>query len=79
MIDVMTEVYILEMYYQKKYATPSVYKPALEKSLKKLLSSHGLTLEEYNAGFTYYSNDYEAFQEMNLEIIQRYNESSIKH
>jgi hypothetical protein len=78
MTQLMSEVFVVEMYYQKKYAAPLVYHGALDSALDKTFQKHHVTSADYNRSFDFYSQDYEVFKEMNLEIIQRYNESLLK-
>ncbi|NBV67314.1 MAG: DUF4296 domain-containing protein [Flavobacteriia bacterium] len=78
MTEIMSEVFVVEMYYQKKHASPFVYRKVLKKALLKTFQKHRVTSKEYSQSFDFYAQDYAAFKEMNLEIIQRYNESLLK-
>jgi hypothetical protein len=73
MIEVMAEVYILEMHYQKNYGAPVQYKKQLDRALKILFSSHGTTKASYEKSFGFYASKHEKFIQMNEAVIQRYN------
>lgn len=73
MIDLMAEVYLLEMHYQKTYGAPVQYKKQLDRALKALLSSHGTTKASYEKSFAFYASNHEKFIQMNDAVIQRYN------
>jgi len=73
MIEIMADVYVLEMHYQKKYGAPVQYKKHLDRALKTLFTSHGISRESYERSFTYYASKHEQFIHMNEEVIQRYN------
>ena len=73
MIEIMADVYVLEMHYQKTYGAPTQYKKHLDRALKTLFASHGISRASYERSFTYYASKHEQFIHMNEEVIQRYN------
>ena len=73
MIEIMADVYVLEMHYQKKYGAPMEYKKHLDRALKNLFASHGISRASYEKSFTHYASKHEQFIHMNEEVIQRYN------
>jgi len=73
MIEIMADVYVLEMHYQKKYGAPVQYKKHLDRALKTLFASHGISRASYEKSFTFYASKHEQFIHMNEEVIQRYN------
>lgn len=72
MIEIMADVYVLEMHYQKAYGAPTQYKKHLDRALKTLFKSHGISRASYEKSFTYYASRHEQFIHMNEEVIQRY-------
>ncbi len=47
MIEIMADVYVLEMHYQKKYGAPVQSKKPLDRALKTLFASHGISRVAY--------------------------------
>lgn len=78
MILVMSDVFVLEMYYQQKYGSPASFHVPLQKALTQLYKKHGISQEAYFKSFDYYTQNPNLFREMNAEIIQKFNEASIQ-
>lgn len=78
MVQLMGEVYLVEMYYQKGYGTPSLYKLHLDSALTKVFKKHRVSRREYEKSFTHYASTPSEFTEMNEQIIQQYNETLVQ-
>lgn len=77
MVQLMGEVYLVEMHYQKFYGTPAMYKPPLDSALTKIFKTHGVSQQQYEKSFSYYASNPAGFMEMNEQIIQQYNEDLV--
>lgn len=78
MIELMAEVYLVEMHYQKAYGIPGLYQEPLERALIPIFKKHQISRKQYELSFTYYASHPSLFLEMNESVIQRYNEASIQ-
>jgi hypothetical protein len=77
MVQIMTEVYLIEMHYQKSYGMPSMYKPRLDIALDAIFKKHQVTRKDYESSFSYYASNPKEFSELNELVIQRYNEELV--
>jgi len=75
MIAVMSEVYLVEMHYQKALGIPALYYPPMDSALSVIFKNHGITRKDYEQSFEYYVNQPKLFKEMNEKIIEKYNKS----
>lgn len=67
------EILTLEAYYQLNYRSVGVYKDSLKKSVDDLLEKHGFTFKQYEDTYNYYAIRQEKFQEINKDLIERFN------
>lgn len=77
MVQIMTEVYLIEMHYQKGYGMPSMYKPRLDIALDEIFKKYDVSRKDYESSFSYYAANPKEFLELNELVIQRYNEELV--
>jgi hypothetical protein len=78
MMQIMGEVYLVEMHYQKFYGTPSRYKLPMDSALTTVFKKHRVSRRQYENSFTHYASNPAGFMEMNEQIIQQYNETLVQ-
>lgn len=78
MIEIMSEVYLIEMHYQKALGVPSLYTSPMDSALSLIFRKHNITRKDYEQSFIHYVNEPKLFQEMNEKIIQNYNKTLSK-
>lgn len=74
----MSEVYLIEMHYQKALGVPSLYTSPMDSALSLIFRKHNITRKDYEQSFIHYVNEPKLFQEMNEKIIQNYNKTLSK-
>ncbi len=78
MIELMGAVFLLENYYQHTFGMPSIYKAPLKLSVDSVFNKYGVSAKEYALNYRYYAQQYTVFHEMNVVIIERYNQKLLE-
>ena len=78
MIEVMTEMLILEGHVQTTYSTVNRYYKVMTASGKHYLKSKHITQKQYEDSFKYYSCSYEEYKPMLDKVMENLQKESIE-
>jgi len=71
MIDIMEEALVLETYYQSLPGNPASNKQALDSTVDLVFKKSGITKNEFEESYRFYSSDLEEFKKMQAEIMEK--------
>ena len=71
MIDIMAEALVLETYYQSLPGNPASNKQALDSTVDLVFKKSGITKNEFEESYQFYSSDLEEFKKMQAEIMEK--------
>jgi len=71
MIDIMEEVLVLETYYQSLPGNPASNKQALDSTVDLVFKKSGITKNNFEESYRFYSSDLEEFKKMQTEIMEK--------
>lgn len=78
MVEVMSEIVVLEQYYQLKFGSPGVYKPALDTAADKVFKRLKVNRKDYEKSFDYYSMHPEQLKAIQEKVISALEEKVSK-
>ena len=70
MIDIMEQVLVLETYYQS-LPGPASNKHALDSTVDLVFKKSGITKNNFEESYRFYSSDLEEFKKMQTEIMEK--------
>ena len=70
MIDIMEQVLVLETYYQS-LPGPASSKHALDSTVDLVFKKSGITKNNFEESYRFYSSDLEEFKKMQTEIMEK--------
>jgi hypothetical protein len=71
MIDIMEEVLVLETYYQSLPGNPATNKHALDSTVNLVFKKSGITKNNFEESYRFYSSDLAEFKKMQEEIMEK--------
>jgi hypothetical protein len=71
MIDIMAEVLVLETYYQSLPGNPASNKHALDSTVDLVFKKSGITKNDFEESYRFYSSDLAEFKKMQAEIMEK--------
>jgi hypothetical protein len=71
MIDIMAEVLVLETYYQSLPGNPASNKHALDSTVDLVFKKSGITKNDFEESYRFYSLDLAEFKKMQAEIMEK--------
>ena len=71
MIDIMEQVLVLETYYQSLPGNPASNKQALDSTVDLVFKKSGITKNNFEESYRFYSSDLEEFKKMQTEIMEK--------
>jgi hypothetical protein len=71
MIDIMEQVLVLETYYQSLPGNPASNKQALDSTVDLVFKKSGITKNNFEESYRFYSSDLEEFKKMQEEIMEK--------
>ena len=71
MIDIMEQVLVLETYYQSLPGNPASNKHALDSTVNLVFKKSGITKNNFEESYRFYSSDLEEFKKMQTEIMEK--------
>ncbi len=78
MIDVMTDMLILEGHIQNTYSTVNRYYKVMTASGRAYLKTKGITEKQYEESFVYYNSDQLEYKEILDKVMERLQKESIE-
>lgn len=78
MIDIMTDMLVLEGHIQNTYSTVNRYYKVMTASGRNYLKTKGITEKQYEESFIYYNSDQLEYKEILDKVMERLQKESIE-